>query len=191
MDELGRIVLPIEWRRVLEIQEKDSMEFFIDPDSSWIMVRKYQSQACMFCQTMDNLVYYHEKFICPSCIHELRLQAALKPGASPATLEADEDALTLSSEGMLLGHPSKDTATRKRGRKRGKRGEAYERLLEAMRKYPNGTQNEWARLIGISQSRVSQILREIRQSDPTMKTRKKDGQTQKAPPYKGRSHSYD
>ncbi len=163
LDELGRIVLPIEWRRVLEIEEKDPMEFFVDPDSRWIMIRKYQSQACMFCQTMDNLVYYHEKFICSSCIQELRLQTTLEPTA-PSAQETDEVAVTASSDDqMMLGRPTKDTAARKRGRKR---GNAYERLLEAMQTYPNGTQTEWAQWIGISQSRVSQLLREMKQTDP-------------------------
>lgn len=174
LDELGRIVLPIEWRRVLDIEEKDPMEFFIDPDSRWIMIRKYQSQACMFCQTLDNLLYYHEKFICPSCIQELRLQATLELSSPPASPGTEEVAVTASAENRGPGRPTKDIAARKRGRKRGK---TYEKLLEAMRTHPNSTQSEWARRIGISQSRVSQLLQELRQSDPAMKTMKKDGQT--------------
>lgn len=174
LDELGRIVLPIEWRRVLEIEEKDPMEFFIDPDSRWIMIRKYQSQACMFCQTLDNLVYFHEKFICPSCIQSLRLQASLEPGTPPSPPETKEVAATASAKNMMSDRPPKGTAAKKRGRTRSK---AYERLLEAMRTHPNGTQIEWAQTIGVSQSRVSQLLQEIRQSDPAMKTRRKEGPT--------------
>lgn len=40
VDELGRIVLPIELRRVLHIDIKDPVEIFVDED--FIMLRKYQ-----------------------------------------------------------------------------------------------------------------------------------------------------
>ena len=46
VDELGRIVLPIELRRTLDIAEKDSLEIYVDDDS--IILRKYQP-ACIFC----------------------------------------------------------------------------------------------------------------------------------------------
>jgi len=39
VDELGRIVLPIELRRTLDISERDSMEIFVDGSS--IMLKKY------------------------------------------------------------------------------------------------------------------------------------------------------
>ncbi len=32
VDELGRVVLPIELRRNLNIQEKDSLEIFVDDE---------------------------------------------------------------------------------------------------------------------------------------------------------------
>ena len=39
VDELGRIVLPIELRRTLNIAEKDSVEIFVDGSS--IILKKY------------------------------------------------------------------------------------------------------------------------------------------------------
>ncbi|GIP47373.1 hypothetical protein J53TS2_09640 [Paenibacillus sp. J53TS2] len=164
LDELGRIVLPIEWRRVLEIEEKDPMEFFIDPESRWIMIRKYQSQICMFCQTMDNLIYFHEKFICSSCIQNLRLQAALELSPSPFTPGTEEVAVaaTTPTKDVASGQSNDTPPLRRRGRRR---SNAYELLLEAIRTHPNYTQTEWAGLIGISQSRVSQLLQEIRESE--------------------------
>ena len=45
VDELGRIVLPIELRRTLNIAEKDSLEIYVDGSS--IMLKKYQP-ACIF-----------------------------------------------------------------------------------------------------------------------------------------------
>lgn len=40
VDELGRIVLPIELRRTLNIEERDSMEIFVDGAS--IVLKKYE-----------------------------------------------------------------------------------------------------------------------------------------------------
>ena len=45
VDELGRIVLPIELRRTLDIAEKDSLEIYVDGAS--IVLKKYQP-ACIF-----------------------------------------------------------------------------------------------------------------------------------------------
>ena len=46
VDELGRIVLPIELRRTLNINIKDPLEIYVDGES--IMLKKYQP-ACVFC----------------------------------------------------------------------------------------------------------------------------------------------
>ncbi|ATH91261.1 AbrB family transcriptional regulator [Bacillus glycinifermentans] len=40
VDELGRIVMPIELRRALDISIKDSIEFFVDKDK--IVLKKYK-----------------------------------------------------------------------------------------------------------------------------------------------------
>ena len=45
VDELGRIVLPIELRRTLNINIKDPLEIYVDGES--IMLKKYQP-ACVF-----------------------------------------------------------------------------------------------------------------------------------------------
>ncbi len=69
IDELGRIVLPIELRRTLEIDQKDSLEIYVDGDS--IILKKYEP-ACIFCSNKENIFLYHEKNICLNCINELR-----------------------------------------------------------------------------------------------------------------------
>ena len=46
IDELGRIVLPIEIRNTLDIKAKDSIEIFVDDDK--IILKKYQP-SCIFC----------------------------------------------------------------------------------------------------------------------------------------------
>ena len=68
VDELGRIVLPIELRRTLGIEEKDRIEIFVDGES--IIQRKYQS-ACIFCDNAKDIINYKGKNICPDCIRAM------------------------------------------------------------------------------------------------------------------------
>ena len=71
VDELGRIVLPIEIRKTMDIKEKDAIEIFTDADR--IILQKYQP-ACMFCNNADNIVYFNGKRICTSCIEKIKSQ---------------------------------------------------------------------------------------------------------------------
>ena len=50
VDDLGRIVLPIELRRTLDINERDSIEIFVDGNQ--IVLKKY-SPSCIFCGEAD------------------------------------------------------------------------------------------------------------------------------------------
>ncbi len=68
VDELGRIVLPIELRRTLGIEEKDHIEIFVDGES--IILRKYQP-ACIFCDNAKDIINYKGKNICPDCIRAM------------------------------------------------------------------------------------------------------------------------
>ncbi len=71
VDDLGRIVLPIEIRKTLDIKEKDSIEIFIDRDQ--IILQKYQP-ACTFCNQIDNIVYFNGKRICGACLAKIKEQ---------------------------------------------------------------------------------------------------------------------
>ncbi|MBO5845654.1 MAG: AbrB/MazE/SpoVT family DNA-binding domain-containing protein [Clostridia bacterium] len=71
VDELGRIVLPIEIRKVMDIKEKDSIEIFTDTDQ--IILKKYHP-ACVFCNDADNVVYFSGKRVCAACIEKLKQQ---------------------------------------------------------------------------------------------------------------------
>ena len=68
VDELGRIVLPIELRRTLGLEEKDRIEIFVDGES--IILRKYQP-ACIFCDNAKDIINYKGKNICPDCIRAM------------------------------------------------------------------------------------------------------------------------
>ena len=69
VDELGRVVIPIELRRTLQINEKDALEIYVDGEK--IVLKKYEP-ACIFCGNADNIHKFHEKNICADCLRELR-----------------------------------------------------------------------------------------------------------------------
>ena len=69
VDELGRIVLPIELRRTLDIAEKDALEIYVDDDT--IMLKKY-APSCVFCGNTKSVTKHKEKNICGSCLQELK-----------------------------------------------------------------------------------------------------------------------
>lgn len=71
VDELGRIVLPIEIRKVLDINQKDAIEIFTDNDK--IILQKYQP-ACVFCNNAENVVYFNGKRICSDCVAKMKEQ---------------------------------------------------------------------------------------------------------------------
>ncbi len=68
VDELGRIVLPIELRRTLDIEERDEIEFCLDGDT--LVLRKYE-ESCLFCSSPRDLVSYRGKNVCVECIREM------------------------------------------------------------------------------------------------------------------------
>lgn len=70
VDELGRIVLPIELRRTLDIEIKDPIEIFVD--NEYILLKKYQP-ACVFCGNAKNIQHIKGKNVCEDCINELKL----------------------------------------------------------------------------------------------------------------------
>lgn len=68
VDELGRIVIPMELRRTLGIEEKDGLEIYIEDDR--IVLKKY-APACVFCGNADDVVDYKGKKVCAHCLDEM------------------------------------------------------------------------------------------------------------------------
>lgn len=68
VDELGRIVLPIELRRVMDIQIKDSLEIIAGDNQ--IILKKYEP-SCVFCSSKENLEDFKGRCICKKCREEL------------------------------------------------------------------------------------------------------------------------
>ena len=71
VDELGRIVIPIELRRTMGIEEKDALEIYVDSEK--IILKKYEP-ACIFCGNAENVVIYKGKNLCKNCLTELSKQ---------------------------------------------------------------------------------------------------------------------
>lgn len=68
VDELGRIVLPIELRRTLDIAVKDALEIYVDEGT--IILKKYEP-SCIFCGNSKDVIDFKGKNICPKCMEEL------------------------------------------------------------------------------------------------------------------------
>lgn len=68
VDELGRIVLPIEIRRTLDIAERDELEIYMDGDQ--IILQKFQP-SCVFCASARSLISYEGKNICLDCVRKI------------------------------------------------------------------------------------------------------------------------
>lgn len=69
VDELGRVVIPIELRRNLDIEVKDALEIFVDGEH--IILKKY-APACLFCGQAKDVQSFKGKNICPACLDELK-----------------------------------------------------------------------------------------------------------------------
>jgi len=68
VDELGRVVIPIELRRTLGISEKDALEIYVDGER--IILKKYEP-ACIFCGNAEKVTHYKGKIICSECLTEM------------------------------------------------------------------------------------------------------------------------
>ena len=68
VDELGRVVIPIELRRTLGIEEKDALEIYVDNEK--IILRKYEP-ACVFCGNAADVHVFKGKQVCKDCANAM------------------------------------------------------------------------------------------------------------------------
>ncbi len=73
IDELGRIVVPIELRKSLNIGKREAVEISLDNDC--ILIKKFEPGCCL-CGSTDNLQTYNGNKICSECVEELSSAAA-------------------------------------------------------------------------------------------------------------------
>ncbi len=69
LDELGRVVIPIEIRRTMEIEVGDPLEIYTYGGS--IILKKYWS-GCVFCGDSDGISTFKGKTICHRCKGEAK-----------------------------------------------------------------------------------------------------------------------
>ena len=68
VDELGRVVVPIELRNKLNINVKDEVEIYVDGSS--IILKKFEPN-CIFCGNTKGLIEYKDKLICKKCLENI------------------------------------------------------------------------------------------------------------------------
>lgn len=69
VDELGRIVIPIELRRTLDINIKDPLAIYVDGEQ--IILMKY-NPSCIFCGDAKDITHFKGKNICTKCLAILK-----------------------------------------------------------------------------------------------------------------------
>ena len=69
VDDLGRLVIPMEIRKNMNIETRDPIEIFVEEES--IILKKYQP-SCIFCENASNLLQFKGKLICPECLEKLK-----------------------------------------------------------------------------------------------------------------------
>ncbi len=68
IDELGRIVLPMELRKTMDINSRDKLEIYVE--GSNVILTKHQ-ESCIFCGSSDDIVEYKNHSVCKKCIEDL------------------------------------------------------------------------------------------------------------------------
>ena len=68
IDEVGRLVLPIELRRTMNFNIKDPIEIFVD--GATVILKKYEP-CCIFCSDSESIVEYMGKNVCRHCLAKL------------------------------------------------------------------------------------------------------------------------
>lgn len=69
VDELGRIVIPIELRNKLDIHEKDPLEIFVEGND--IILKKFEPN-CIFCGSTKKVIKFKDKLICSKCYDQIK-----------------------------------------------------------------------------------------------------------------------
>jgi AbrB family transcriptional regulator, transcriptional pleiotropic regulator of transition state genes len=71
IDQLGRVVVPAEFRRTMGIREGDLLE--VTAEDGRLILRKVAPE-CALCGRADDLIDLHAKHLCRDCVREIRLE---------------------------------------------------------------------------------------------------------------------
>ncbi|MGY3386782.1 AbrB family looped-hinge helix DNA binding protein [Paenibacillus polymyxa] len=138
LDTLGRIVIPKEIRNTLGIEINEPLEFYIDVEAGFLCIGKYNNgNSCKVCNSIQDLTYYKSSLLCKQCILDLKGNVGVVNSfPAPAGKEEHKEHKTQQSTLKLL-----------------------KGLRELRRKYPGAKQSEYAKWLGVSQSRISQVTK--------------------------------
>lgn len=68
-DDLGRIAIPKEIRKLLDIKIGDAVDFYIEKE---ILILKKYNPGCIFCGSVENTIYFMKKLVCKECAKEIK-----------------------------------------------------------------------------------------------------------------------
>lgn len=136
LDHLGRIVIPKEMRISMNMKRGDPLELFIDTEKKMLGFKKYTGVSCRMCNSIEQLTYFKENLLCHECILELKEGKNLQE--YPSDLKTQSKKIRTYKSDLLMN-----------------------RLRDLMMKHPAYPQREYAKLLGISQCRVSQLKRRL------------------------------
>lgn len=69
LDSLGRIVIPMSIRKMLNITNDDTLEVYTEGDK--IIIKKYEP-FCVFCGSENEISDCEGKKICKNCINKIK-----------------------------------------------------------------------------------------------------------------------
>ncbi|WP_068497681.1 AbrB/MazE/SpoVT family DNA-binding domain-containing protein [Paenibacillus kribbensis] len=137
LDTLGRIVIPMEIRNTVGIEIGEPLEFYMDIEQGFMGIGKYSSGvSCNLCKSFQDLTYFKGLLLCKQCILDLKGNVGISPIPAPVV---------------------KEPTYKEKKVKRRSSQELIESLKRLMREHPTAKQNEYAKWLGVSQGRISQL----------------------------------
>ena len=68
IDDLGRVVLPKEWRDLNNIKERDPIELHVEGRT--VTLKKHED-GCVFCGNRTHLEQFNNLKVCKKCVNSL------------------------------------------------------------------------------------------------------------------------
>ncbi|TKH44431.1 regulator [Paenibacillus terrae] len=135
LDTLGRIVIPKEMRTSMGIDVGDPLEFYVDVETGFLSMRKYIGVACNLCSSVESLTYFRASLLCKKCILDLKGNIGVSPIPAP-----------------VVKKPFKEKRANRSSSKK-----LAEQLRRLMSEHPTAKQGDYAKWLGVSQGRISQL----------------------------------
>lgn len=143
VDKFGRISIPMEVRRVLNLEPNVMTEYFYDDERKAIMIHRFRAGECLFCYGKEQTIFFKRFYICTLCIQSLpALQVFLERVECERAKEV------------------KRTLSKKKGTTK-RRKKALDLLHKAIKENPETSQKELAKILGFSEAWVSKLLRNM------------------------------